>query len=199
MDLPLPTQFAHWDPLLQRMCSAPPPVAAQTAPFAVRPVRPMRARAKRQPDALSTPVQRADPTNCPTPAELEEQSLALAFRLQQEEERDFMHAMRSSTPASTAASTPHPGGMRATPGTGGDDIRSTYGRATGGRGERESPASGGDVSTDDASLQLALRLQEEELQWQRLNSQRNAAIHGLPADDLDEATLLAMQLSQAGS
>ena len=60
-----------------------------------------------------------------------------------------------------------------------------------------------DVDEDDASLQLAMRLQQEELRWQQLQSQRTLGGGGAAADldggggDDDDASLqLALRLQQ---
>lgn len=88
---------------------------------------------------LSTPAA-AEAKPPPTPAELEEQSFALAMRLQQEEERAFEQAMHANSPAvQQPQRAPEPG----------------------------TPMDQGAEGVEDESLMLAMRLQQEELQWQR--------------------------------
>jgi len=93
-----------------------------------------------------------------TPEAQEASSLALAWRLQQEEQAAFYHAIHENTPGPAARS------IAATPGEA---------PLMGALGEPESP--------EDASLQLALRLQQEELRWQQMQSRQTflAAMGGV--------------------
>ena len=105
----------------------------------------------------------------------------LAWRLQQEEQAAFLSAMRStqSPRRSSAGGDSAPAQMDLD-----DSMR-------------------GDEDEDDASLQLAMRLQQEELRWQQLQSQRTLGGGGAAADldggggDDDDASLqLALRLQQ---
>ena len=92
---------------------------------------------------------------------MEAQSLALAYQLQQEEHAALMQAVRVSSPG----------------------LRPASGAGSGPQHMETSPS-----AEDDGSLQLALRLQQEELQW-------HAAGVNVGVDE-DEDVRLAMQLSQ---
>ena len=110
-----------------------------------------------------------------TPAEMEAQSLALAYQLQQEEHAAFMQAVRVNSPAPRSA--------------------------PGARSERPEASPQADMDTadtDEESLRLAMQLQEEELQWQQLQSQRalSALGAGAEGDELDEDLALAMRLQR---
>ena len=97
-----------------------------------------------------------------TPAEMEASSLALAYQLQQEEHAAFMQAVRVSSPAPRAEAGSAPAA-----------------------GEPQH------METEDAeSLQLAMALQQEELQWGAV------AGAGLNAGEMDEDMRLAMQLAR---
>ena len=148
-------------------------------------------RAPGAPPSLATPAPVAAGTPFVTPApkpgtpataqEEEVASVTLAWRLQQEEQAAFLSAMRStqSPRRSSAGGDSAPAQMDLD-----DSMR-------------------GDEDEDDASLQLAMRLQEEELRWQQLQSQRTLGGGGAAADldggggDDDDASLqLALRLQQ---
>ena len=221
-----PAPFDQWDPLVQRGRSsaprpaslkAPPPaslptsaappsrVAAAATRLAAPPSRgsapPSRvvaapssrgsSRAPGAPPSLATPAPVAAGTPFVTPApkpgtpataqEEEVASVTLAWRLQQEEQAAFLSAMRStqSPRRSSAGGDSAPAQMDLD-----DSMR-------------------GDEDEDDASLQLAMRLQQEELRWQQLQSQRTLGGGGAAADldggggDDDDASLqLALRLQQ---
>ena len=107
-----------------------------------------------------------------TPAQMEEESLALALRLQQEEHAAFMSAVRSPTGSAPSGATPAMHAM---------DI---------------SDATSPPADTDaDESLQLAIRLQQEELNWHQMgvaNGDEQAI-----DEDMRQSMELAMQLSAA--
>lgn len=86
---------------------------------------------------------------------LEAQSLALAWRLQQEEEAALAEAI--------SANSPMPGG-----GGFGGALRAA---ASGGGGEGGTERMETDEE-EDASLRLAMRLQQEELEWHQIASRR---------------------------
>ena len=177
-----PAPFDQWDPLVQRgrssaprpasinpvslPSSAAPPsrVAAAATRLAAPPSRgsapPSRvaapssrgsSRAPGAPPSLATPAPVAAGTPFVTPApkpgtpataqEEEVASVTLAWRLQQEEQAAFMHAISANTP--------------------------THGGA---RAASQTPEQM--ETDDDESLQLAIRLQQEELQWQQLQSRQ---------------------------
>lgn len=113
--------------------------------------------------------------------------MALAYKLQEEEHAAFMDAVRASSPSP---------------------------RSAGASGAGFTPASAGvpavaaehmDMAedADDESLQLALQLQQEELEWQALQSRRavaaamgtGAAAAGVDGE-LDEDMQLAMRLQR---
>ena len=192
--LPQPATYTHWDPLLQRtvaaiapsiLCAATPSPPSRTAtvgrsqlhPTTTPDPLPAAPSAHQSAGEDCTPQQplnltggaAATPTPPPTPAELEASSLALAWRLQQEEQEDFMRAMRVNTP-------------------------------THGQGQVTSASEGIEQmdTDDDESLQLAIRLQQEELHWQELQSRQGmlAAFGGSEeglAQQLDEDSLAALQ------
>lgn len=194
MDLAMPVAYQGWDPLLQRYvvasdavshvfrCPSTPASSASTAPpgsttpatpgtggsAVLMPPPPPRISAGRPSSfgAVRTPDLSisAAPVAAPqTPAEAEAQSLALAFQLQQEEHAAFMHAVRVSSPA---------------PGT-----QPSAGSGT----------IGGEPMMDDEmdeSLQLAMQLQQEELQW---HAAASGAAAGIDAEDEDMR--LAMRLA----
>ena len=215
-----PAPFDQWDPLVQRGRSsaprpasfkAPPPaslptsaappsrVAAAATRLAAPPSRgsapPSRvaapssrgsSRAPGAPPSLATPAPVAAGTPFVTPApkpgtpataqEEEVASVTLAWRLQQEEQAAFLSAMRStqSPRRSSAGGDSAPAQMDLD-----DSMR-------------------GDEDEDDASLQLAMRLQQEELRWQQLQSQRSigGAAADLDGGDDDASLQLALRLQQ---
>ena len=75
-----------------------------------------------------------------TPAEMEAESLRLAFQLQQEEHAAFMQAVRVSSPAPAAGAAHYAPGAFA-------------------------EADNDTMDAEDESLRLAMQLQQEELQW----------------------------------
>ena len=203
--LPQPAGFQSWDPLLQRVVV---PCAAELRPF-LCPVTP--ATTASNPDACSyhsathppsahtpaiatpsatpiaAPAANAPTTPAPgdappTPAELEASSLALAWRLQQEEQDAFVRAMSASTPSA---------GQR------GGAAGETAGGTPEGGGEQMD-------TDDDESLQLAIRLQQEELEWQQLHSRQQllAAMSGAGEEgleQLEEEQLAALQRQAQGT
>ena len=82
---------------------------------------------------------------------LEAQSIALAWQLQEEEQAAFVQAISANSPVAT--------GRARTP-------------ANGAQQETQMETEEDD---DEASLQLAMRLQQEELRWQQLQSRRTVA------------------------
>ena len=87
-----------------------------------------------------------------TPEAMEASSIALAWKLQQEEQAAFYQAINANTPANLSP------GSRAAAAT--PDVPAPM----------ASLADAG--SPEDASLQLALRLQQEELRWQQMQSRQ---------------------------
>lgn len=172
-----PGGYDAWDPLLQRfvasVCSKPVP-APRPLPIA-RAAQPPETPSKASP-WLQTPGRAASAHGStqppPTPAELEAQSLALAWRLQQEEQSAFIHAVSASASSPRARQTP-----------GGPALE--------------------EMETDDDSLQLAIRLQQEELRWQQLQSRQSIedAMGGdaqqLLGDGLDDEDEVSMMLQAA--
>jgi len=124
-----------------------------------------------------------------TPAELEAQSIQLAYKLQQEEHAAFLQAVRMSSPGSRSASaatafeSPRP---QATS----DSAAASAGMLH----HQMMELDPGDP--DEESLKLALQLQHEELQWQALQSRRAMAeaMGGDVDDDSDEDVRLARLL-----
>ena len=183
-----PDAYSGWDPYLQRFVAetsatirtskatphptppsrlgsedaTPPPRGMEATMMPPPPPRHAQTVTPGAPTAHATPTApaaQASPEAPQTPAELEASSLALAWRLQQEEQEDFMRAM---TPVA---------------------------RTPGGPGAPEAPEQ---METDDDSLQLAIRLQQEELQWQALQTRQSvlAAMGGSEESlaHLDDAT-----------
>ena len=104
-----------------------------------------------------------------SPAQLEAQSIALAYKLQQEEHAAFLQAARANSPSRQVATTP----------------------------AAELGAQVGMEEDDDESLQLAIQLQAEEYQWQEMQRAREAAASmSAVNEDADEDLRLA-QLLQA--
>ena len=100
-----------------------------------------------------------------TPAELDAQSLALAWRLQQEEQEALAFAIEAHSPM--------PGsGLHFRGGHGGTAPPSAAGMFHGAGGATGAGEAMEMDDDDDASLRLALRLQQEELQWHQIASQR---------------------------
>ena len=130
------------------------------------------------PEGLSHDAKSATPS---TPAELEAQSIALAYKLQQEEHAAFLQAVRVNSPSPRSAATAPVAVEHAMP------AGAVHQHMT----ELEEGA-----DADDESLQLALRLQQEELQWQSLQSRRTVAeaIGGDVDESLDEDVRLARLL-----
>lgn len=102
--------------------------------------------------------------------DLEAQSLALAWRLQQEEQAALAQAIEANSPMPGTQNFARP----ARPATPASSARqgSVFG------GEEQSYNGNGagdeqmDLDADDASLRLALRLQQEELEWHEIASRR---------------------------
>ena len=153
MELPLSTPHDAWDPLTQSWLVD----LALVAPARAQPAASFLSKAKllppskpspQAPSPLATPQALAPKTVSPaaasrsdevpmTPEAMEASSIALAWRLQQEEQAAFYHAINENTPGPTARS------VAATP------------------AEAPLMASLGEAgSPEDASLQLALRLQQ---------------------------------------
>ena len=211
MNLPMPARYSHWDPLLQRrivsrssMYPAPSPGGSSTAatPMMGRlsmntpvsgmatglmapPPRPAAAASVTPLAELTTPSVMTPVT----PAELEAQSIQLAYKLQQEEHAAFLQAVRMSSPGSRSASaatafeSPRP---QATS----DSAAASAGMLH----HQMMELDPGDP--DEESLKLALQLQHEELQWQALQSRRAMAeaMGGDVDDDSDEDVRLARLL-----
>jgi hypothetical protein len=190
--------FGSWDPLLQRrVVFEPSGLAARTPscdtvsrpsidssapPTAAPRERMMPPQARLHPvthkpvaKSPATPAPASAATGTPmTPAEMEAQSLALAYQLQQEEHAAFMQAVRVNSPAPRSA----PGAPAERPEAGHDAVMDTAG-------------------TDDESLRLAMQLQEEELRWQQLQSQRALSAIGTgTGGEIDEDLALAMRLQR---
>ena len=211
----LPAPYDSWDPLLQKRrpiahvyapvtpgstilrtsclsgkSTQPTPTPASGSLMPPPPARAsMRATKTPPPHAASpvTPAPSASAVGAPAPeapvptqqlsaAEMEAQSLALAYQLQQEEHAAFMQAVRVSSPAP-------PSGVAAPAATGVADDHSM-------------DVSAADDEDDgmDESLRLAIRLQQEELQWHQAGSHAGAPDAGMTDDD---SLRLAMELSQA--
>ena len=214
MDLPMPAMFSHWDPLLQRrvrkfmlpptpagsstaatpimgrlsMSTPEPPVSGGAAGGGLMPPPPPRPAAPasaQRPTEVSTPAAAGTPS---TPAELEAQSIALAYKLQQEEHAAFLQAVRVNSPSPRPAA-----GAVATP-----VEHTTPAEAL--QHQMMDLEEGADA--DDESLKLALQLQQEELQWQSLQSRRTVEQSMGGDDDDDEdvrlARLLQAQEDEAG-
>jgi hypothetical protein len=197
-DLPMPAPYDGWDPLLQRyvvasdnlprvFCPTTPastiaaasggsktPATPNTGGSAVLMPPPPPRMAAGRPSSFGA----IEPSSTPslgvtapagtvppqTPEEISEaQSLALALQLQQEEHSAFMQAVRVSSPApQSVASGAHGGGEPMVD----DDM--------------------------DESLQLAMQLQQEELQWHAAAAGTAAGAGG---EALDEDMRLAMRLA----
>ncbi|KAL1521598.1 hypothetical protein AB1Y20_021257 [Prymnesium parvum] len=114
-----PAAYGAWDPLLQRFVADPPfpCTTAASPPSRIRATPPPHGDSS-EPSLSASPLRDgghseaatpaahaapASPASHPTPAELEASSLALAMRLQQEEQEQFLRAMNSSTPAARGA------------------------------------------------------------------------------------------------
>ena len=215
--LPLPAPYSAWDPLIQaprKLRVAPAPVVATGAaiarqeqvasvrppakiatPFTATPFAAQTARPAPDPSTPAAAVRqqaptKAEPASPPPNAReaLEAQSLALAWQLQQEEQQAFLGAISASTPSPPRSA----------------------------RGAADAPASvpPGEAPTpdsDDASLQLALRLQREvcpwsdlprapprthssalpqELRWHELQSHSTVAASGTPVRPVPPAALV---------
>ncbi|KAL3909986.1 MAG: hypothetical protein SGPRY_009225, partial [Prymnesium sp.] len=112
-----PAAFSGWDPLLQRFVSLaapqpsgrPPPISTghSLRCASLQSASPAQEEEAAQPATPSVPqvttpaearTSHVTSTAPQTPEELEVSSLALAWRLQQEEQADFMRAMSSSKP-----------------------------------------------------------------------------------------------------
>ena len=208
MDLPQPAMFANWDPLLQRRVVRAPIDTCPPTPMATTEATPIMGRLSMDtpevpagkassmllatlPAAVPASAHLASEAPTPgapaaigtpsTPAELEAQSLALAYRLQQEEHAAFIQAVRVSQSPAPRASTAAPADVSSElPTPGGLDDTSAQGMEVTGDGG------------DDESLRLAIQLQEEELRWQQAQSQ-HAGMEAAGDDD-DEDLRLARLL-----
>ena len=208
----LSAPFDSWDPLLQKhrpvsmlapatpasngfkiSCSSGKSTAPTPTPssgsLSMPPPPPRESlRVSKTPPPLeSSPITPAAPAaDAPAPVpehlsvvEMEAQSLALAYQLQQEEHAAFISAVRVSSP--TAAAGPL-GGLPAS--AGGALSMDTDAGAVEEQEEEDM----------DESLRLAIRLQQEELQWHQVGYAGNPGGGG---GDPDEDIRLAMELSQA--
>jgi hypothetical protein len=118
--------------------------------------------------------------------DLEAESLALAWRLQQEEQRALAEAIEALSPAPGSAHHRARGS-----GSAGSAARATGGGAEGEDVSFTTDAGGDDImeldeeeeDDEDASLRLAIRLQQEELHWHEIASRRTVseAMHIEPA------------------
>ena len=209
MDLPMPTPFSHWDPLLQRRIvrksptkyarSLTPASSTAATPIMGRlsmntpempadrsmPPPPPAASVSRPPE-VSAPISPAKSMKTPSkPAELEAESIALAYKLQQEEHAAFLHAVQANSPAPRSATAVEDtvAGQRAP----------AHAESMLPDAHQMMELDGGE---DEESLQLALQLQQEELHWQSLQSRRAvaAAIGSQPDEEMDEDLRLAQML-----
>lgn len=110
------------------------------------------------------------PTDAASAKDLEALSLALAWRLQQEEQQALARAIEANSPA-PRTSQPSSRGVGAgsaprAPEAGGCALAP---QSAAGEGEMM------EMDEEDASLRLALRLQEEELHWHEIASRRTVA------------------------
>lgn len=113
---------------------------------------------------------------------LEAQSLALAWRLQQEEQQALAQAIEANSPAPGSGQRQFRGGSTPrAPAAGGSAPPSAAGVPHDAGGEGEMMEMDGE---EDASLRLAIRLQQEELHWHEIASRRTVseAMHIEPAE-----------------
>jgi len=111
----------------------------------------------------------ARPPAVTTPESLEAQSIALAWQLQQEEQAAFQEAISAHSPAPGSRSS-----RRSAPAVPDQTLEQME----------------AEIDDEDASVRLALQLQQEELQWQQFQSRRAvAAAMGTPIDSPHEMLL----------